>query len=476
MESIQQLKALFPEVVTDGKIDFDKLRTALGGAADTTHEQTWRLVASNARCLLWYADIQEVGDPHRLGWDLHIVDEAAARRFLPLDQVSPDEPYLAAWNRSRGEGRELSDEYAASEIRANRSYSREFPCRLKGGVVRWLQEDVQVEPLAPNRWRAVGVCTDITARKQVEDALRSAQQEAVDVLESISDAFYAVDEQWRFTYINRKAELLWGMRRDELQGRNLWEAFPQSVGGTLYEEMHRAARERQAIALEMFSIVMGRWIEVNIYPGPRGLSVYFRDISERKQAEQEKARLLAEVREAAVRQRLFLREVLAGVTEGRLRLCDTESDLPPVLSPIEPPVLLTKSSLRTLRHQAEAVAKRNGFAVVRWQDLVAAVGEAAMNAVVHAGSGEGHVGSGPDGTVQVWIQDSGTGIAVERLHRATLTPGFSTAGSLGHGFWMMLKTADRIWLLTGPSGTTVVLEQDREAPEPDWFRDSVTYQ
>ncbi len=300
-------------------------------------------------------------------------------------------------------------------------------------------------------------------------ALRGSHHQAVEILERISDAFYAVDNDWRFTYINRKAEQIWQMRRDELQGRNLWEAFPQSVGGTLYEAMRRAAEEQRVTNLEMFSSVLRHWIEVSIYPGPEGLSVYFRDVSERKQAEQENTRLLGEVREAAARQRTFLREVLAGVTEGRLRLCDTEADLPAPFVPVGPPIFLTKPSLRTLRRHAETVAQEKGLDEIRRQDLVSAVGEAAMNAVVHAGGGEGRVHSGANGTVQVWIQDMGGGIAVERLHRATLEPGFTTAGSLGQGFWIMLKTADRLWLLTGPNGTTIVLEQDREAPEPLWF-------
>jgi hypothetical protein len=59
---------------------------------------------------------------------------------------------------------------------------------------------------------------------------------------------------------------------------------------------------------------------------------------------------------------------------------------------------------------------------------------------------------------------------MSRLPRATLERGFTTApGNFGHGFWFMLQTVDRVWLLTGPAGTTVVLEQNKEAPEPGWM-------
>jgi anti-sigma regulatory factor (Ser/Thr protein kinase) len=111
----------------------------------------------------------------------------------------------------------------------------------------------------------------------------------------------------------------------------------------------------------------------------------------------------------------------------------------------------------------------HGFPAERWQDLMTAVSEAGMNAVVHAGGGVARVCDGSHGTVQVWIEDRGTGITVHTLHRATLERGFTTAGTLGHGFWLMLKTADRIWFLTGEAGTTVVIEMDRAQPEPQWL-------
>jgi PAS domain S-box-containing protein len=72
------------------------------------------------------------------------------------------------------------------------------------------------------------VTRDITARKEAEERERllvreqAARERATDILESISDAFYAVDEEWRFTYINGKAEELWGRSREELLGKNTW--------------------------------------------------------------------------------------------------------------------------------------------------------------------------------------------------------------------------------------------------------------
>jgi len=97
---------------------------------------------------------------------------------------------------------------------------------------------------------------------------------------------------------------------------------------------------------------------------------------------------------------------------------------------------------------------------------VPAVGEAGMDAVAHGGGrGLGHVHPDTD-TVQVWVSDWGSGIAAECLAQAALWRGHSTARSFGHGSWLMLNTLDRVRLLTGPTGTTLVLEQGRI---PDWL-------
>lgn len=184
---------------------------------------------------------------------------------------------------------------------------------------------------------------------------------------------------------------------------------------------------------------------------------------------EEQDRLRAEAQASVVRQRAFIRDVLASVTEGKLFLCSSTTDLPRKMKSEGGPIILAKDpSLRTLRHQAGSVANRLGFGAERRQDLVTAVSEAAMNAVTHAGGGEGRVRSDGRDTIQVWITDHGAGIDVAQLPRATLEKGFTTAGSLGHGMKIMLSTVDRVWLLTGPGGTTVVLEQDRVAPQRAW--------
>ena len=203
------------------------------------------------------------------------------------------------------------------------------------------------------------------------------------------------------------------------------------------------------------------------------------DITEKKQAESEVARLLAATTDLAERQgeileqqRAFLKDILFAVTEGVLRLCDGDSGLPPRSgrqAPISLP-LTAPPHLPEIRRAVRAAVRRS---LVRSGERAhaSAAGEAASNVIAHAnGTGEVRLHADPErGLVQMWLTDRGPGIALERLHRAVLERGFTTAGSLGHGFWLMLRTADRIYLLTREGeGTTVVIEQERIAPLPAW--------
>ncbi|MGE5547847.1 MAG: PAS domain S-box protein [Solirubrobacterales bacterium] len=129
------------------------------------------------------------------------------------------------------------------------------------------------------------ILRDQTAERQTAEALAAANKRAFDILESIGDAFYAVDHEWRLTYVNHKAEELWGRRREDLIGRNFWDQFPQAIGSLPFEAHLRAARERRPVQMEVRSSILDHWVDLSIYPSDAGLSVYFRDITERKQAE-----------------------------------------------------------------------------------------------------------------------------------------------------------------------------------------------
>ena len=414
---------------------------------------------------------------------------------------------------------------------------------------------------------------------------------AADILERVADAFVALDQDWRIVYANREACRINQKPLEAFVGKLHWEEWPASVGSELERQFRRSMDERVEVHFEhrYVSDPYDVWLEIDVYPSDDGINLFYRDVSERKRAQDElkqseeryrslidataqivwtnsadgemrgpqpgwggftgqteaeyqgygwtkavhpedvrpsvdawnaavaarrpflfehrvrrfdgvyrtfairavavleddntirewvgvhtdvtERRAMEAARETLlIQQGVFLRDVLSSVTEGKLLLSTSPAHLPAVLTPVGEAIPLTREGgPRGLRLRAEEAARGAGFSEERRHDLLTAASEAGMNAILHGGGGTGWVSVGEDGTVQVRVEDQGGGISVENLPRATLSRGFSTKATLGHGLKMMLETADRLYLLTGPTGTTVVLEQERDKPPPAWL-------
>jgi PAS domain S-box-containing protein len=114
------------------------------------------------------------------------------------------------------------------------------------------------------------------------------------ILESITDAFYHLDENWCFTYINTQAERLLQRSKQELLGRDIWEVYPHIVGSIFEKQFARAKESGIPISFEGLHTSIHMWLGVHVYPNEGGISVYLQDISPRKQVE-ERLRLLESV-------------------------------------------------------------------------------------------------------------------------------------------------------------------------------------
>ena len=130
------------------------------------------------------------------------------------------------------------------------------------------------------------VITDITERKRAEEALQEANHKLTTTLERITDGFISLDREWRYTYVNQAAARLLGKSREELLGMMAAEMFLDTVPLTFYAEATRAVQENTPVHFEEFyPEPLNIWCECHIYPSAEGLTVYFRDVTERKQAE-----------------------------------------------------------------------------------------------------------------------------------------------------------------------------------------------
>jgi PAS domain S-box-containing protein len=149
--------------------------------------------------------------------------------------------------------------------------------------------------LSMNRLRIEAAGRERALRAQAE----AAQERVTAVLESMNDAFLALDEKWRFTYVNAEAERTTGMRSGELIGRTFWYVFPETRGTELETQYRRAMAERVVTHFENYSVPRQRWFEIRVYPATdNGVSVFYQDITQRKETEEATRRANAALRVA----------------------------------------------------------------------------------------------------------------------------------------------------------------------------------
>ena len=144
----------------------------------------------------------------------------------------------------------------------------------------------RAEPARSQALPRVTAGADATPLERAEEDLRAANARIGAILESISDAFYSLDREWRFTYVNGRAAELWRMRREELLGRSIWDVFPQGRETESHAKMQEAMERRLHLEYESYSQMLDQWLSVSLYPTEQGLSVYFRDVTEHKRADE----------------------------------------------------------------------------------------------------------------------------------------------------------------------------------------------
>src|SRR5260370_6169453 len=110
----------------------------------------------------------------------------------------------------------------------------------------------------------------------------NAMSQIIDLLQTGSDSFFALDTDFRFVYLCPLCEQQLGKPRTDLIGKRIWDEFPAETGSKFYEECHTAQTQKRSAKFEHSDDKLVTWAEISIYPSPEGLSVYLRDITERK--------------------------------------------------------------------------------------------------------------------------------------------------------------------------------------------------
>ncbi|MGH1574161.1 PAS domain-containing sensor histidine kinase [Methylobacterium sp. P31] len=204
--------------------------------------------------------------------------------ILPSRETRPS----PAWEGTDAQGRRLApqDYPGARALRGEDATEPTIFRRIDAEGERWLRVSAVPQHQGESVLGGIAVVQDVTNELRAQTDLRVLAQRNSEILESISDAFYAVDRDWRFTYVNHRAEEWWKRSREDLIGRVCWEEFPQAIGSEAHRAHLQAAETRAPVGLEVLSPVLNRWLDVSIYPtADGGLSVYFRDISNKRRSE-----------------------------------------------------------------------------------------------------------------------------------------------------------------------------------------------
>ena len=205
--------------------------------------------------------------------------------FLILDWMLPGKSGIELCENLRARPR--GDEMYILLVTA-RSDAEDLERALAAGANDYLTKPLDARRLSVRLSVAERHIKELEERNNARVALLDSARRMTDILEKTSDGFFALDTNWNFTYLNAEAEVLLGKPRASLMGQNIWEQFPSLTGSIFEQNYRKVMKDQVAIEFEAVDTKGKGWFEVHSYPSGGGVSVFFREITERRRAEQER--------------------------------------------------------------------------------------------------------------------------------------------------------------------------------------------
>jgi PAS domain S-box-containing protein len=185
------------------------------------------------------------------------------------------------------EDREMVRENEIKMLKGELIPPYQFRVIHKDDSIRWVMEAVRSIQYHGRR-AVLGNYMEVTERKQMEEALKENEENYRELANSITDVFFAMDEHLRYTYWNKASEILTGIRSEDAIGKSLREIFPDTPRTENAEKVYREVLRTQQpqTFVNDFNINDRHYIfEISTYPSRGGISVFVKDITEHKQAE-----------------------------------------------------------------------------------------------------------------------------------------------------------------------------------------------
>ena len=221
------------------------------------------------------------------GWEIDLVKGTVywSEITKEIHEVEPDfKPDLESGLSfyKEGDSRNYISQKVKDAIEKGMSWDVELQIVTAKGNDKWIRSIGEAEIQGYKCIRVYGSFQDIDARKKAEISVTEILEDRNTILESIGDAFFAVDKNWIVTYWNNMAEKVLGQPKQEMLNRNLWDVFVDSIDSYSYKNYHQAIESNSAMHFEDYYPPLDKWYEISAYPSESGLAVYFKDITERK--------------------------------------------------------------------------------------------------------------------------------------------------------------------------------------------------
>jgi PAS domain-containing protein len=272
-----------------------------------------------ARCIIWHSVVEEQPGRPCLRWELKVFNEQGVSDFCPVPVVPGKGWREAFYEAIPSEDRQRMDTRAERSFRTNApGYSQEFRCMRPDGMEQWLHEDVRIERVKEGRWYAVGVITDITERKQAEEDLRRVIASARCLLWHAFVEEKDGSYKWQIKAVGEDKILEIVPDLLLAEGRSAADVFfegrPEEDQRRMDEAAARALRGNQRSYSQEFRVPCKdgkwRWIFEDAFIQPVGPGRWHivgvsTDINARKQAEQEREKLIGELRDALAKVKLL---------------------------------------------------------------------------------------------------------------------------------------------------------------------------
>ncbi len=280
-------------------LDLEHRIVRLDGSIRWVHERG-ELVKDAGAPIYVAGTVQDITQRKSLSRDLEILFEISndliciASMDGHFERVNPAFESTLGWSRDELLSKPFEEFIVTEDRERTKKEFERFD--MAGGSSthrfesRFLTRDGQIRILAwasvaiPEEYTTYGIARDVTDERALERLVKQSSERMQETLESITDAFFAVDRAWRIVFLNSQGGLLLGRERETLLNRNMWDEYPAAVGGVFYGHYQRAMTFGEPVHFEEFYEPVGKWLEVRVFPSAQGLNIYLRDITEQKRA------------------------------------------------------------------------------------------------------------------------------------------------------------------------------------------------